>query len=271
MNVLAVEAPKVAAPPSLESIYQDDLYHYLKGDEIKMILSGELEFASLYRDHSAAQSRGVAILLPDWDLPANNQKGLNYLRLQLNDYGWITYALNVPPPVELNSHNIADNPKLFHAPIQQQITDEAYKDYQQLLLNRFKSVYKSALEHPGFVIVIAQGTTAAILVDYFSKPDDEMPEEMLDAIILLSSYIPDTKLNQEFSIKIGQTPIPILDLYHSHDNRFLLKELNNRKRASIKYHKMDYRQRQLFDNFNAKQQQPRLLKEIYGFLTKVGM
>lgn len=258
---------EIKAPASLESIYQQDLYHYLQGDEVKSILAGDTEFITLFREHTAAQAKGVAILFPDWSLPANNQLGLDHLRKQLNDYGWVTYALNVPDQITLNTVPATPNETLFHAPDLPSLPEIEMKTYRLLLTSRFKAIYQQALEHPGFIIIIAQGATSAMLVEFL----DGKPEEEVDAVILLSSYLPDIKLNHNLSQKIASIMPPVLDIYHSNDNNWVLSEISNRKKANRKNHKLDYRQRELFGDNTSTTQHARLLKEIYGFLTKIGI
>ncbi|WP_170940531.1 DUF3530 family protein [Pseudoalteromonas sp. NBT06-2] len=258
---------EIKAPPSLESIYQQDLYHYLQGDEVKQILAGDIEFTALFRDHTAAQAKGIAILFPDWSLPANNQLGLDYLRKALNDYGWVSYALNVPDQIPLNTATALSNETLFHAPTLPILSDTELKTYKLLLISRLKAIYQKALEHPGFIIIIAQGSTSAMIVEFFA----DKPEEEIDAMILLSGYLPDPALNKNLTNTIANVTAPVLDIYHTHDNNWVLSEVSNRKKANRKAHKLDYRQRELFGNNASSTQHARLLKEIYGFLTKIGI
>jgi len=258
---------EIKAPPSLESIYQQDLYHYLQGDEVKQILAGDSEFTALYRDHTAAQAKGVAILFPDWSSPANNQLGLDYLRKELNDYGWVTYALNVPDQIPLNTATALSNDTLFHAPTLPVLSEGEFKTYKLLLISRLKAIYQKALEHPGFIIIIAQGSTSAMITEFLA----DQPEEEVDAVILLSGFLPDPALNKDLSKKIAKVMAPVLDIYHTHDNNWVLSEISNRKKANRKAHKLDYRQRELFGDNSSSTQHARLLKEVYGFLTKIGI
>jgi len=258
---------EVKAPDSLESIYQQDLYHYLQGDEIKQILAGDSEFTALYRDHTAAQAKGVAILFPDWSSPAYNQLGLDYLRKALNDYGWVTYALNVPDQIALNTTSALSNETLFHAPNLPTFSETELTTYKLLLTSRIKAIYEKALEHPGFIIIIAQGSNSAMIAEFLANK----PEEQVDSVILLSSFLPDPTLNRDLSNTIAKILPPVLDIYHTHDNHWVLSEINNRKKANRKAHKLDYRQRELFGDSDSAIQHARLLKEIYGFLTKIGI
>jgi len=258
---------EVKAPPTQESIYQQDLYHYLQGDEIKQILAGDSEFTALYRDHTAAQAKGVAILFPDWSLPANNQLGLDYLRKALNDYGWVSYALNVPDQIPFNTASALENETLFHAPNLPVLAEAELATYKLLLVSRIKSIYQQALEHPGFIIIIAQGSTSAMIAEFLASK----PEEEVDAVILLSSFLPDPALNRGLGNTVAKVLAPVLDIYHTHDNNWVLSEISNRKKANRKAHKLDYRQRELFGDNTSSSQHARLLKEIYGFLTKVGI
>lgn len=257
----------VKAPPTLESIYQQDLYHYLQGDEIKQILAGDSEFSALYRDHTAAQAKGVVLLFPDWSSPANNQLGLDYLRKELNDYGWVSYALNVPDQIPLNTTTALTNEALFHAPDLPVLSEAELSTYKLLLTSRIKAIYQQALEHPGFIIIIAQGSTSAMIAEFLATK----PEEEVDAVILLSSFLPDPALNRDLSNTITKVIAPVLDIYHTHDNNWVLSEVSNRKKANRKAHKLDYRQRELFGNNDSSLQHARLLKEVYGFLTKIGI
>ncbi|MEL0642582.1 DUF3530 family protein, partial [Pseudoalteromonas aliena] len=39
---------------------------------------------------------GVVLLIPDWDSTATNNTGMNFLRKELNNLGYTTYAMTVP-------------------------------------------------------------------------------------------------------------------------------------------------------------------------------
>ena len=177
-----VSATEISAPESLESVYQQDMFHYYRGDEIKMILAGETEFAVLFRDRTSAMAKGVVILLPDWHMPANNHYGLDYLRTELNEYGWVSYAMNIPDPIAFYNQDIQADPNVFHAPALAILNTDDLAAYKLQLLSRFKALYQSALNHPGFIIVIAQGASSSLLVEYFS----EQAEEEVDAFVLLT-------------------------------------------------------------------------------------
>ena len=262
-----VNAAEIAAPASLESVYQQDMFHYYRGDEIKMMLAGETEFAALFRDRTSAMAKGVAILLPDWHMPANNHYGLDFLRTELNEYGWISYAMNIPDPIAFYNNDIQADPTVFHAPALAILNKDDLAAYKLQLLSRFKALYQSALNHPGFIVVIAQGASSSLLVEYFS----EEAEEEVDAFVFLSSYLPDPELNYTLNQRFAKVSAPVLDIFTSEDSNLVKTTLQQRKKMATKEHKINYRQRELFSSQQNPRQQARLLKEIYGFLTKIGI
>ncbi|ATC93672.1 DUF3530 family protein [Pseudoalteromonas tunicata] len=267
LNLFAAQALEIKAPDSLESIFQQDQFHYYRGDEIKMVLAGETEFATLFRDRTSAMAKGIVILMPDWQLPANNYYGLDSLRKTLNQYGWVSYAMNIPDPIAFYQQEIKADNTLFHAPDAERLDSDALNAYQLQLMSRFKAVYQTALGHPGFIIVIAQGATSTLLVDYFAKT----PEEEVDALIFLSSYLPDRAKNELLNQNFAKVKPPVLDIFSTADSSLVKETLSQRKIIATREHKLNYRQRELFNSQTSPQQQARLTKEIYGFLTKSGL
>ncbi|WP_199611096.1 DUF3530 family protein [Flocculibacter collagenilyticus] len=86
-------------PQPLESLYANDIQHYLRGDEIKQMVAADDTFLVLLRENMTGQSKGVMIFIPDWSEPATSAKGINYLRKEMNDYGWVTMSMAVSGPV----------------------------------------------------------------------------------------------------------------------------------------------------------------------------
>ena len=91
-----VTAAEHIAPPSYASIENNDIQHLLPNDEIKPILAGDTEFLTLYSEYMSADFRGTVLLIPDWQSSATNNAGMSFLRKELNNLGYTTYAMTVP-------------------------------------------------------------------------------------------------------------------------------------------------------------------------------
>ena len=72
----------------------------MQPDELKPLLAGDSDFYALFRDDMTGRPKGVALLIPDWGLSTANNRGMEYLRTQLGDYGWVTLAMTVPNSIE---------------------------------------------------------------------------------------------------------------------------------------------------------------------------
>lgn len=295
---------KVNAPKSREFWHITDIGHRLDPNKVKMLLAGTDEFAVVTREDFTGRTKGVAILLPDWNSSTNASVDLANLRVQLNDYGWVTMASTIPDkpgfqPVAIPEASAPTSPDTtapsdsaeseessspqqpakssalappFAATAQSttletQITSSIATTYRQLLNLRINSLYQEAENYPGFFIVLTKGCTAASLMRLVAEQQIEPPE----AIILISAFCPDPDVNEQLNLDIAQTNIPILELYRKTDSSWVTVAMPRRKKLAYKYFKPHYRQRELFSTHHSSKKQERLLKEVYGWLTKMGM
>ena len=284
------------APPSLSSIENSDIERLLPSDEIKPILAGETEFLSLYSEYMSSNFRGIVILIPDWHSSPTNNSGMGYLRKELNNLGYSTYAMTVPDidwqaskmakatpneedtapskAEESASPDTATNAQSQPAKIKEEphyvnaiekVTDDILDNYKINLISRFNALYQTAMEDSSNIVVIAQGTSAGVLLEYYA----DFPDEKLDAFISLSSYLPNTKRNESLSQTASLVTPALLDIYYANDSTDILMSLKNRQRWVERNAKFDYRQRQLFGLRDQPGQHARLTKEIDGFLRRL--
>ena len=56
-------------------------------------MAGPDDYLTLVKRYTSANSKGVAILLPEWQQGATNPKAINFLRNALPAQGWSTIAI----------------------------------------------------------------------------------------------------------------------------------------------------------------------------------
>lgn len=286
---MSAQAADFIAPTPWSTISSNDLSRLMPQDELKPLLAGDTEFLSLYRQHMSAQQRGVVLIIPDWQhLPTNNN-GLNFLRTQLNDLGYATIAMTVPdidwqaaPPADEsettepaaakqttssdNGEPSADTATpVVHVDAIAHISNAIIDNYKLNLIARFNALYQSALDEDGKIVVIAQGASAGVLLEHYG----EYPNTNIDAFVSLSSYLPNSKRNQQLNAIISTISPPLLDIYYNIDNPDLLLSVADRKRWVKRHSKYDYRQRELFGLRSEPEQHERLTKEVDGFLRRL--
>ncbi|KDC54689.1 DUF3530 family protein [Pseudoalteromonas sp. B62] len=288
---IQVTAAEHIAPPTLSSIENNDIERLLPNDEIKSILAGETEFLSLYSEYMSADFRGVVLLIPDWQSVPTNNAGMSFLRKELNNLGYTTYAMTVPDidwqaskipdsstemPAETTTPDAATSTEPATADMKknaephyvnalEKVTNEVLDNYKINLIARFNALYQTAMQEPGNVVVIAQGTSAGVLLEHYA----DFPEQRVDAFISLSSYLPNTKRNKDLSQTTSLVTPALLDIYYANDSNDILMSLKNRQRWVNRNAKFDYRQRQLFGLRDQPDQHARLTKEIDGFLRRL--
>lgn len=238
----------VNAASSAEQNAAADLIRQLPADEILQLSAQQQDFTILQRDSMTSYTKGTAILLPDGSEHPASPKHINMLRQQLTDYGWYTLALMPPPlPTELAADSLPD--------------------YQQALQERLNAALQQAQQHSGVTIIIAQGSSAALLNQLYAA--EQLPEPA--AFIMLGAYLPDMRLNREFAKALATHQVPTLDISSQQDNSMVTSQLGYRRQLVNKHLKAVYRQRLVNGSgYNADTQQW-VFQEIYGWLSSVGL
>ncbi|HCM48117.1 MAG TPA: DUF3530 domain-containing protein [Colwellia sp.] len=255
----------VPKPIALTKQYKDDLKHYLTAEQIKPLLAGPDSYLTLVKKYTSDNSKGVAILLPEWQQGATNPKALNYLRNILPSKGWNTIAIQ--------PSNKPENYPSAAITVEEQKKENklALDDYKNKLSTMLNAVMNSAKEYPGIVLVIAQGNNAALLVDLYSQEDSQRP----NALIMLSSYRQSNhtlvnSVNEDFARQLAFTELPVLDLYLKHDNPLVLAKAAQRKSFAKQEMKVYFRQRQLNNNVTGYYPEEELLSQINSWLKAIG-
>lgn len=236
-----------SAAASRESIAAADLQNQLEPSEIKPLQAGDQSFTVLEKPAMTAFTKGTVILVPDWSQHAASPRMINVLREQLVDYGWNTMSIMVPEALT-------------------ETTAETIISYQSELLLRLQAVMKSAENNTGSIIVVAQGSSGA-LINQLYQTDQLTPPE---GLILLGAYLPDKTLNQAVSLALAKHKVPTLDLQQQHDNSFVMASSQLRLQLVRKHIKEIYRQRLLPGSFDQPQNQQWVFNEVYGWLSYLG-
>lgn len=232
---------------SSESFTTSDLQNQIDPIEIKPLQAGELSFTVLEKPAMTAFTKGTVILVPDWSQHAASPRMINVLRQQLVDYGWNTIAMMVPEQLT-------------------ETTAETLLTYQTALLTRLQAVMKSAENNTGSIIVVAQGSSGALINQLYQTGQLTAPE----GLILLSAYLPDKALNQAVSLALAKHKVPTLDIQQQQDNSFVMASSQLRLQLVRKHIKEIYRQRLLPGSLDQPQNQQWVFNEVYGWLSYLG-
>lgn len=266
----AKELPKadinsIEPPIALTKQHKEDLQHYLAKEQVRPLLAGPDDYITLVQKYTSANSKGVAILLPEWQQGATNPKAINYLRNTLPSQGWNTISIqpnnkpeNFPSIALTASEQIKENELIL-------------TQYKRKLGTLFNAVMNTAKEYPGIVLVIAQGNNGALLIDIFSQEKIQQP----NALILLSSYLQSNydlvdSVNENFARQLALSEMPVLDLYLKLDNPLVLAKASQRKLMATQEMKTYYRQRQLNNTITGYYPEKELLSQINGWLKAIG-
>jgi hypothetical protein len=293
LHISAVEHIK---PTPYSTLEKSDFERLLPNDEITQLLAGDTEFLSLSSEYMSAQFRGVVLLIPDWEKSPTNSDGMSFLRKNLNDLGYTTYAMTVPDidwqavaPMDLTTPTPTETPTSnsdnkdttntadealsneMNKPVQHHVgpiitvSNAILDNYKLNLIARYEALYENATQQPANIVVIAQGASAGALLEYYA----DFPDTTVDAFISLSSYLPNAQRNQGLNQTTSLVSPALLDVYYASDNEDILMGLKDRQRWVHRNNKFDYRQRELFGFRNQPDQQQRLIKEIDGFLRRL--
>jgi hypothetical protein len=225
-----------------------DLQRQLPEWEFKQVGNEQDAFTIIHRPAMTAFEKGTLVLIPDASLHPATPRQLNFLRQEFNDLGWHTIAL-MPPASVLNEEKLNEENK--SEPLQQRLN--------QLL---------SYSEMPaGYLVILAQGSSANLL----AQIDWQNITRQADALILLSSYETDPGFNRELAQRIGALTIPTLDIAHLQDHPHIEHTLLERQRWSRKNANLLYRQRLLTGYAELETTQHVMVKEVYGWLSYLGL
>ncbi len=236
-----------AEPVSMEEWHKADLSWQLPADEITELLAGDKSFLALKRAAFTAKVKGTILFIPDWSQHASSPKYLNLLRKEFNDYGWDTLAIAVPEaPFPDDTPNMTQ--------------------YKEQLLQRVEVAMTNAKTENSTVIVVAQGSSAALISQLYADKKLQEPQ----SLILLEAYLPQANQQQSLPLAIAKQQIPTLDLMQRQGNQQIAAQWQLRKQLAKQQQKLLYRQREISGLMAQAETQQQVFKEIYGWLSYQG-
>ena len=245
--VLMLLTLHLQAAESMEDLHKTDLNWQLPAEEITELSAGEKTFLTLKRSAFTAKTKGTILFIPDWSQHATSPKYLNLLRKEFNDYGWDTLAIAVPDaPFNDDSASLTQ-----------------YKDQLQ---QRIEVAMTSALAENSTVIVVAQGSSAALVSQLYADKKLQEPK----SLVLLEAYLPAAEQQRSLPMAIAKQQVPTLDLMQEQGNQQVADQWQLRKQLAKQQKKLLYRQRQINGLIAQSETQQRVFKEIYGWLSYQG-
>lgn len=236
------------AQVSTEQNYTADLRRQLPAADFVELTAQQHSFVSLQKDSMTSFTKGTAILVPDASQHPAEPKQLDMLRQELPLLGWATLAI-MPPALPSS------------------LTADSLPDYENVLAERLNTALQHAQQNAGTIIVIAQGTSGAMLNTLLVNA--KLPEPA--ALVMLSAFLPDTTLNQQFAEMVALQQVPTLDISNRQDPIQVLSQLPKRRQFANKHLKAFYRQRLLAGSAYHAENQHWLLQEINGWLLSIGL
>ena len=261
-KVLLIDRSKIdiSAPVDHLTLKKGDLTHYLSEQEISPILAGSEDYLTLISTNTTANNKGVMILVPDWQQSASTPKALNYLHQVLPEKGWT--SIKIQPPNKPENYPST----LLTQTEKDEENNKTLANYQQKLAMIMQAVTNKAKSYPGIIVVVVEGSNAAVLVNIYQQAGQENPM----ALIMLSGHLTDEKSNLQVAMNLAQIELPILDLYLTRDHPLVHSNALLRKKYVNQELKANYRQQQLRNINSSYYPQEILFKTITGWLKSIG-
>lgn len=254
----------LSQPFSAQASAASDLAYYLPPGEVVWLRpdngqdsddeQDEVRYLLLERDNHLAYDRGSIVLIPELGTHPYQSTTIRTLYQSMNDYGWYTYALQ-PPTVQVTDilwqeENGQRYPSgLFPADLQSQLAE------------RLRLALEHARQQPGALIIIAEGVSAALVIDLLTE--DAVPHP--DALVVSGVHYPQWQMNRTLATTLAQLPIVTLDLASGGVNRWVEDTHELRRQQAQRHQHIGYRQRILPAGRHA--EQPRFLPHtVYGWL-----
>jgi hypothetical protein len=298
-------------PIDLSELQAIDIKHYVQDREINVLTLDKSEYLTLMKEETTGFPRGIAFIVPEINQSIIQQPAIKMLYDNLTEYGWRSLLLTMPNIEQTNGsfNNVqkTDNQSASSASENDQqqeansslqsntgsnsssendsetvrepnlrlkayhqddiFSSKTNAEIEEQILKRVESAWQYAEQFPGYFIFICQGKSCAWLTSLFQQQKLMQP----DALIMLSAHMPQQDLNDQFAQQLSETEFPVLELFKQIDNRWVSSSIQYRRKLARKHYKTDYRQRKLNSHIAFGNNNMRTVKEIYGFLTAVGM
>ena len=212
------------------------------------LTAGVDPFPILLKRAEQIRIRGTAILVPDAGKIAISPEHMMFLRQSLAQLGWDTLLLTPPEWPDMAQ------------------SQEGWKVYQLGLQQRMQASLEKATELPGNKLIIAEGASAASLLNLYRQGQLPPPS----ALVVISPYLPDAALNHEIAAWYGLADYPLLDVYTPFDNRWAQATVTPRAIAAQKRVRLNFRQLQMSVPPPNPASQHGLTRKIHGWIDHLG-
>lgn len=250
----------IAAPIDSFKQQQDDIEHYLTQEKIVPLLVGPDSYLTAINEQTTGLNKGVMVLIPDWQQSIATPNALNQLRKNMPQYGWTTITLHPP-------HQPSDYPsQVLTSEERNSKNTESLTKYSKKFADIMLAVIEKAKSYPGVIIIVAEGSHAALIVDVCQQGMVSSPS----AMVMLSSYMPTLPENTKLAQQLAATDYPVFDLYLQRDHYLVVANAKVRKETAKREMKVYYRQKQLNNRTTGYYPEETLTREIIGWLSSIG-
>ena len=265
-----------------------DAQRMMQPDAFRTMQVGEQEVMIVTNETNLPLGKGVIVLVSESGRNGASAISLAPMTEYLNDYGWATILLTAPTlNWQIDESSISSTDDLTPAPsdeTQQSQPDNSNMDdvpsylstpsinrkmfeaQEQQFMLLMSAANQEALNYPGFIVVVAQGTSAAFLSKLYAEGMLRAP----DAMVAISANFPEKELNDEVGNFLARTPMPVMDIFNQWDNKWTTSNAKTRKIAVEKALKLHFRQREIIGTALKGQQFHYIAKEVHGWLTYMG-
>lgn len=270
-----------------------DVQRTLHPDRFKTVLAGEQETVFFSNDANLPLNKGIMVLVSEAGRNGASKISLAPMAKYFNDYGWATLLVTAPdyqwqiPEEDVNQPTSQETQSPQGTPTEAPAPEDIPKSIDQgvpawdapplinqamfdaqlqqflLLMN---AASQEAANYPGFVVVIAHGTSAAFLARLYAEDQIQPP----DAFVAISANWPVKSLNDQVPDLLARTPAPVMDIFNQWDNDWAKSTAKQRRVVAEKSLKMHFRQREIIGQALNQTQYEYIAKEIYGWLSYMG-
>jgi hypothetical protein len=250
----------INAPADAFEQQQQDIKHYLSEEQINPIMVGEDKYLIATNKHTSAINKGVMVLIPDWQQSIAEPNALSQLQQNMPQHGWTTISLH-PPHKPENYPSQAYTTKERSAE-----NSESLTKYGKKFADIMQAVMEQAKSYPGAIIVVAEGSHSAVLLDIYQQRLVDAPS----AMVMLSSYMPTLPESDKLAQQLAIADYPIFDLFLKRDHHLVVAHAKKRKDLAKRAMKIYYRQKQLHNQVTGYYPKNSLTKEIISWLSAIG-
>lgn len=250
----------IRAPVDVFEQQQQDIKHYLAQDKITALQVGSDNYLTTINEHTTSVNKGVMVLIPDWQQTIATPNALNQLAKNIPQYGWTTITLHPPSKPK----NYPSQALTFEERSTQ--NTEALTQYSEKLADIMRAVIEKAKSYPGVIMIVAEGSHAALILDICQQGLLDAPS----AMVMLSSFMPTLAEGEKIAQQLAVSSYPILDLYLKRDNGLVIANAKMRKDSAKREMKVYYRQKQLNNQITGYYPKNTLAKEIISWLNAIG-